>query len=121
MAEPGWFYSSQFIFTLASLDSGEKFVYRACSLTSTPSDSLFSDYGVRYLIVPQPTDRDVEKVNLIESLPDIELDTKFSTDTTNVSVYTYNGTISQKKYCNFICVLNTTVCTEHLQPRDALK
>lgn len=121
VAEPSWFYSSQFIFTLASLDENEKFVYRACSLSSTTPNSLFSEYGVKYLIVPKPSDRDIDKIELIESLPNLKLDKEFSTDTTNVFVYTYSDTMSQKQYCNFICVLNTTVCTKYVRPVDALR
>ena len=121
VAEPSWFYSSQFIFTLASLDENEKFVYRACSLSATSLDSLFSDYGVRYLIVPKPSDRGVDKIELIESLPNLKLNKEFSTATTSVLIYTHNDNVSQKQYCNFICVLNTTICTEHIRPIDALR
>lgn len=121
VAEPSWFYSSQFIFTLASLDENEKFVYRACSLSSSSPDNLFSNYGVKYLIVPKPSDRDVDKIELIESLPNLELNKEVSTATTNVFIYTHSDNVSQRQYCNFICLLNTTICTKYIRPADALR
>jgi hypothetical protein len=120
--EPSWFYSSQFIFTLASMDRNtSKFVYRSCSLAATPPNYLFSNYGIRYAIISEPTDRDVTHIQLIKSVPGMELYKQFKTDTTDTSIYTYDGYMPQEKYCNFICVLNTTVCTNHTTPRDALK
>ena len=120
-AEPSWFYSSQFIFTLASLDENlSKFVYRSCSLSSTSLDDLSSTYGVNYIIVPEPTDRDSDNVLLVKSSPNLVLEKEFQTDTTKISLFVSN-TSSQKQYCNFICVLNTTICTNHRVPIEAFK
>lgn len=119
--EPSWFYSSQFIFTLASLDKNtSKTVYRACSLQSISLGDLLSNYGVRYVIVSKPTDRDTGNVALIES-SNLQLINQFTTNTTNVYLYAYSNQTQQKQYCNFICVLNTTICTKYANPIDALK
>ncbi|TAL48582.1 glycosyltransferase family 39 protein [archaeon] len=117
--EPSWFYSSQFIFTLASMDNNmSKFVYRSCSPIS---DKLFSDYGIKYVIVSEPTDRDIENMRLVESTSNLVFENKFTTSTTNVSLYNYNNYTPQKQYCNFVCVLNNTICTDYVNPSDALK
>lgn len=121
-AEPSWFYSSQFIFTLASLDeNASKFVYRACSLSVTPLDSLSSNYGIKYVIVPEPTDRDLENIELVKYSENLILDKEFHTTTTNVIFYSSIEYQPQKEYCNFICVLNATICTKYVVPSDALK
>jgi len=110
-AEPGWFYSSQFIFTLASIDEHmSKFVYRPCSLFSTPLDNLLSNYGIKYVIVPEPADRDFDNVVLVKSSPILKLDKEFRAETVNVSLYANSNYTPQKKYCNFICVINATIC-----------
>jgi 4-amino-4-deoxy-L-arabinose transferase-like glycosyltransferase len=120
--EPGWFYSSQFIFTLASLDKNiSKTVYRSCSLQSLSLDNLLSNYGIGYVIVSKPTDIDIGNVALVESSSNLQLINQFVTNTTDVSLYIYNNYTRQKQYCNFICVLNSTICTNYQTPVDALK
>lgn len=120
-AEPSWFYSSQFIFTLASLDeNSSKFVYRSCSLSSMSLDDLSSTYGVNQIIVPEPADRDLDNVLLVKSSPNLVLENEFQRNTTKVSLFIFN-TSSQKQYCNFICVLNATICTNHSVPIEAFK
>jgi len=36
-------------------------------------------------------------------------------------LYTSDKYEPDKEYCNFICVLNTTICTKYAIPNDALK
>ncbi len=121
-AESGWFYSSQFIFKLASMDeSASKFVYRPCSLSAMSLSELSSIHGIRYVILPEPVDRDLDKVAIVKSSSILNTEKVFSTSTTNITLYTSNDYVPQKEYCNFVCVLNTTVCSKYELPRDALK
>jgi hypothetical protein len=111
-SENSWFYSSSFMFNLASKEGRFlRKVYRPCVLDKTDLKSLLNNEGIRYVIVAEPV-RDVYMKNFEEINKTQQLHIVSNIEGKNVNViiyenFDYHNSISK---CNYVCVLNEWMC-----------
>jgi len=122
-ADSNSFFTSEFIFEMMRLDaSKENSILRPCALQATDINTLMSENGVRYAIVPATV------------LPSSFSNTSSVTDNKNfmpvktvgsgdsaLTIYENTHYIPQKENCNYICITNQWVCSNYTNPLDALR
>jgi len=111
-SENSWFYSSSFMFDLASKEGRFlRKVYRPCVLDKTDLKSLLNNEGIRYVIVAEPV-RDVYMKNFeeINKTQQLRIISNIEGKNVNVIVYENFNYHNSTSKCNYVCVLNQWIC-----------
>jgi len=121
-SETSWFYSSTFMYNLASINKiPEKKVFRPCVLNYYNISELLDKEGIRYVIIADPFSEIYENnIKAVIESPELIL-LKTVGEKNKVIIYNnieYQPTDSE---CNYICLLEDWICSNYTVPSEAFK
>jgi glycosyltransferase involved in cell wall biosynthesis len=112
-SENSWFYSSAFMFNIASKEDrlSSRKIYRPCVLDETNLKNLLDTEGIRYVIVAEPI-RDIHMKNIqeINTTQQLQFISNIEGKNLRVIIYENNKYNFSKTECNYICLLKKWIC-----------
>ena len=120
-SETSWFYSSAFMYKLASVESvPQKKVFRPCVLNYYNISEFLEKEGIRYVIITEPYSKDYEGyIKTIEESPEL-VPLKIIEGNNRIVIYNNTEYRPSKSMCNYVCLLEDWVCSNHTIPSEAL-
>ncbi len=121
-SETDWFYSSTFMFNLASANGvPQKKVFRSCVLNQHNITELLEREGIRYIFVAVPSAKEYENnIKIIEEDPTL-VPLRTVGEKNKVIIYNNTKYRPSKSTCNYICLLEDWACSNYTIPTEALK
>jgi len=112
-SENSWFYSSSFMFSLASKEGRfVRKIYRPCTIDKFDLEELLNNEGIKYVIIAEPVreihEKNIEKVNGTSTLNHL---TDIEGKNMKVIIYRNSNYHKSESTCNYVCVLNDWMCS----------
>jgi dolichyl-phosphate beta-glucosyltransferase len=111
-SETSWFYSSSFMFELASKEGRfVRKVFRPCVLDNFDLKDLLDNQGIRYVIITDPIrEQHKQSIQKINQLSQLQYLSGIIDKETKVFIYENIDYKPSDSKCNYICISNEWVC-----------
>jgi hypothetical protein len=121
-SETNWFYSSSFMFNLASTNNiPEKKVFRPCILDDYNISEILQNEGIRYVIITDPSYEMYEKnIEIVKETSSLVL-LKTIGKTNKIMIYNNTKYHTTDSKCNYVCLLEDWICSNYTIPNEVLK